>query len=194
MQKIVLATTSKFRIKAFELLGLDFTALPSEIDEKSIERPKDPKELVLFLSKLKAESLARNLSKEIVIGCDTVGVFENQILEKVETNEARERLISMSGKEFSLITGIYMVNLQTKQSCQKIVQTNCKMRNYSVSEVKKYLSQDKEVVSYAISFAPGGLYSCTFIESISGSYNNLTKGIPLEKIVEMLAEVGYKLI
>ncbi|MDD3648089.1 MAG: Maf family protein [Candidatus Dojkabacteria bacterium] len=191
MQKIILATTSKFRIKSFEQLGLDFEAMSPKIDEKSLRRPEDPKGMVLELAKLKAESVAIDLSDEIVVGCDTVGVFRGEILEKVGLDEARKRLSAMSGESFSLISGICILNLKTQKTQSEVVETNCIMRSYSDKEVKRYMKQDNDISSYAISFAPGGLYSCTFIKSITGSYTNLTKGIPLERIVEMLPKVGY---
>ena len=85
--KIILATTSPYRIEAFKKLDLDFDAEGSNVDEYGIERPEKPVELVQFLAKLKAEAVAKNHSKGIVIGFDSVGYFQGKILEKPKNRE-----------------------------------------------------------------------------------------------------------
>jgi septum formation protein len=100
MTKLILATTSKYRLDSFRFLDLDFISQGSNVDEYFEGRPNSPEELVRHLSKLKAESVAKTHNTGIVIGFDTVGCINGKILEKPKSrNEAFERLKSLSGNK-----------------------------------------------------------------------------------------------
>jgi len=190
--KIILATTSLYRIQAFKFLGIDFKSQPSNVDESQLER-NNPEELVEELSKLKTEAVAKNYSNAIIIGFDSVGYFNGQILEKLKSKEETfNRLKILSGKNHQFYTGIYIINTSNDRIVSKIVKTEIFMRDISDKEINKYLNQDLSCNTYALGYDPLENYSSTFIEKIEGSYNNLTRGIPLEIIPELLLEAGYK--
>lgn len=193
MPKIILATTSPYRIEAFKFLGIDFTAEGSKVDESEAER-SDPEELVKELSKLKAEAVAKNHQDAIVIGMDSVGYFNNKILEKPKTREEGfERLKSLSENSHQFYTGIHIINTALDKIVSRVVKTEVFMRKISEKEIEFYLDQDKFFNTYALGYDPLGHYSSTFAEKIEGSYNNFLRGIPLEIMVEMLPEAGYNL-
>jgi len=194
MTKIILATSSFYRQQAFRSLGLKFTARGSKLNEYFTDRPSSPKRLVLYLAKLKAETVAKNYHSGIVIGFDSVGWYKNQVFEKPKSRkEAFQRLKSLSGNNHQFYTGIYLKDLRTKKSISRVIITRVKMRKLTDSEINKYLDQDPKFNTYALGYDPLGHYSSTFIKEIDGSYNNLLKGIPLEAIIQMLIEIGYKL-
>jgi septum formation protein len=200
-RKIILATTSPFRIDAFNMLGIKFECMGSEVNENFDDRPTDPGRLVLCLAKLKAEAVAgyiMNLNSEIfaehkkglVIGFDSVGYFEKTILEKPASySEAFERLKAMSRKRYQFYTGICMISLPDRKIYERLVITDLVMRNISEKEIEFYLNQDPNYNKYAQGFDPLGNYSSTFIKEIRGSYNNPLRGIPLEVIVEMINQI-----
>ncbi len=193
MTKIILATNSPYRKEAFGFLGLDFIAEDSKVDEYAEDRPNGPEELVKHLSKLKAEVVAKNHPKGIVIGFDSVGFFEGKILEKPKSKEeAFERLKKLSGNKFEFLTGIYMINTTTGKTNLRIVKTVVFMRGLTDKEINKYLEEDNKFTTCALGFDPCIHYSSTFVEKVEGSYNNLTRGIPLEAVIEMLSEIGYE--
>lgn len=188
--KIILATTSPYRQQAFEMLGLDFVAEGSDIDEDFEGRPSSPDELVKLLSRLKAESVAKNHSEGIVIGFDSVGWLNDSILEKLKSREeASNRLKSLSGNKFDFYTGVHIINVSDGKVLSRVVKTAVDLRRLTDSEIEKYLDQDSHYNTYALGFDPLGHFSSSFVEKIEGSYNNLLRGIPLEVIVEMLKEI-----
>lgn len=192
--KIILATTSPYRIEAFKKLDLDFDAEGSNVDEYGIERPEKPVELVQFLAKLKAEAVAKNHSKGIVIGFDSVGYFQGKILEKPKNREEIiNRLKSLSSNRYSFYTGIYIVSLAENRSISDFVETEVLMRDINEQEINKYLDQDSKYNTYAHGYDPLGHYSSTFVKEIKGSWSSFLQGIPLAKIMEMLFKIGYKL-
>jgi len=193
MVKIILATASPYRQEAFKFLGLDFIAEASKVDEYTDSRPKDPDDLVKYLAKLKAGAVAKNHSEGIVVGFDSIGYFEDSILEKPKSREESfARLQMISGKNFQFCTGVHVINVPDGQTFSRVVKTEVSMRELSDNEINKYLDQDPNFNTYALGFDPLGHYSSTFISNIEGSYNNLLRGIPLEVIVEMLSSAGIK--
>lgn len=191
MDKIILATTSPYRKAAFEFLGLDFIAEGSNVDEYFDGRPDSPEDLVKHLAKLKAEAVAKNHSQGIVIGFDSAGYFNGKIFEKPKSRqEAYERLKALSGKTHEFYTGIHMINLNTSKIISRVVKTEALFRELSEEEINNYLDQDKEIwMNAATGYDTLENSSCSFVKSINGSYNNITRGIPLENIVEMLKEI-----
>ncbi len=192
MTKIILATTSPYRKEAFGCLGIDFEIEGSNVNESQVER-NNPEELVKTLSKLKAEAVAKNYSDAIVIGMDSVGYFNNQILEKPKSKEEEfQRLQSLSGNNHQFYTGIYMINTSLDKVVSKVVKTEVFMRKLSDKEIEKYLDEDPRFNTFALGYDPLRHSSSSFVKRIEGSYYNLLGGIPLETIVEMFPEIGYK--
>ncbi len=190
--KIILATTSPYRRETFGNLGIPFEAEGSNIDESQAER-NDPEELVKNLSKLKAEAVAKNHSDAIVIGMDSITYFNDKILEKPKSREEDfQRLKELSGNNHQFYTGVYIVNTATNKAISRVVKTEVFMRNLSEKEINKYLDEDPYFKTYALGYDPVKHISSSFVQRIEGSYYNLLGGIPLEVIVEMLTEVGYK--
>ena len=192
MSKIILATTSPYRREIFGYLGIPFEAEGSNVDESQLERNK-PEELVKELSKLKAKSVAKNHSDAIVIGMDSVAYFNGQILEKPKSKEEDfKRLKALSGNRHQFYTGIYMINTDTNKILSKIVITDVFIREISDEEINKYLDEDSNFNTHALGYDPMKHISASFVKKIEGSYYNLLGGIPLETIIEMLREAGYK--
>lgn len=192
MTKIILATTSPYRREVFGYLGIDFEAEGSNIDESQVER-NNAEELVKTLSKLKAEAVAKNHSDAIVIGMDSVTYFKGKILEKPKSKEESfQRLKILSGNKHQFYTGIYMIDTASKKTISKVIITDVFMRNISEEEIKQYLNEDPNFNTYALGYDPVKHISASFVQRIEGSYYNLLGGIPLETIVEMLKEIGYK--
>ena len=192
MSKIILATTSPYRRETFGYLGIPFEVEGSKVDESQVERD-NPEELVKQLSRLKAEAVAKNHSDAIIIGMDSVTYFNGKILEKPKSKEEDfQRLKNLSGKKHQFYTGIHMINTASGKTLSKIVITDVFMRELSEEEINKYLDDDPYFNTYALGYDPVKHISSSFVRKIEGSYYNLLGGIPLETIVEMLREIGYK--
>ncbi len=192
MTKIILATTSPYRKETFRYLGIPFETEGSNIDESQLER-NNPEELTKELSRLKAEAVAKNHSDAIIIGMDSVAYFNGKILEKPKSKEEDfQRLKALSGNNHQFYTGIHMINIISGEVLSKIVKTDVFMRGLSDREVNKYLDEDPNFNTYALGYDPVKHISSSFVKKIEGSYYNLLGGIPLETIVEMLREIGYK--
>jgi septum formation protein len=189
--KIILATSSPYRIKAFKMLGITFEAEASNAEEKFAGRPNEPEALVKELARKKAEAVAKRQGEGIVIGFDSIGFFEGKILEKpCSRQEAFERLKMLSGKSFEFYTGMHFIDIAKGKASSDCSKTDVWMREISEEEIGNYLDSDKRFMTYALGFDPENSYSASFAGRIGGSYNNLIHGIPLEKVVEGLRGMG----
>lgn len=191
MPKIILATTSPHRIKAFNELQIPYESIGSEVNEYFLGRPENPRRLVQLLAKMKAQSVLPNNRSDIILGMDSVAYFQGQILEKPKTREeAQERLRRLSGEYFRFITGVHLIQGDYEE--ERTSSTGADMRQISDREIEKYLDQDSQFKTFALGFDPMNTYGATFIKTIDGSYNNLLRGIPLEVIIEMLNQRGIE--
>ena len=194
MIQLILGTTSQGRKDLFEQLGVNFISKGSNIDEYFENRPQNPKDLCLALSKLKAENVAQSFSEGLVLGFDTVALFENTILEKPKSRkEQYERLKRISGKKLEVYTGIYIIDIKGHRSLSKVISTEAHIRDLKENEINNYLNTDSNYDKFTLGFDPLNSLSSTFTRNINGSYLNYIRGIPLEAIIEMLYEFDFKL-
>ena len=185
--KIILATTSPYRIEMMKNTGIPFEAKSSNVDEYFDDRPKKPQELVKLLSKLKAQAVAKDCVDSLVIGMDSVTYFQKTILEKPKSyDEAFKRLKAFSGKTHEFYTGITVINTNTHKTYQECVQSKATFRKITDSEIKKYLDEDPRHNTYALGYDPIKHISSSFIKEIIGDPFNLMQGIPLSRIVEII--------
>lgn len=86
-----------------------------------------------------------------------------------------------------------MINVGSGKSLSRVVKTDVTWRNLSDAEIMKYLNQDPNFKTFAVGYDPAKFFSASFATKIEGSYTNVLWGLPLETLVEMLPEVGYKI-
>jgi septum formation protein len=186
--KIILATTSPYRIAAFKATGIPFESRGSDVDERFDDRPSLPEELVKLLSRMKAEAVAKDCIDSLVIGLDSVVLFQGKILEKPGSKEeAFERLTKMSGNAYEYYTGITMIDTRGRPMVQRVVMTVVQLRHIYSDEIRAYLEQDPEFGTHAHGYNPGRYLSSSFIKHAGGEPSNL-KGIPLATMVPMIRE------
>jgi MAF protein len=188
--KIILASSSKFRRQALDMLDLDYEVMPSEVDEQEI-RDDDPKVLARKLAEAKAEDVGRKLDGEyLVIGGDLFVLFRGEVYEKPGfEEEAVEMLKSFSGDEVEIISGVSVFNTETGDLDSTLGHSTIIFREISESEIDRYVS-DYPVLDLAGAFEKEGVMK--FSEEVHGDLSFLT-GLPLNKLILLLAENGLEL-
>jgi septum formation protein len=191
MEKIILATTSPYRKEIFESLGIPFEVASSNVDESKVER-SNPEELVKTLATMKASAVSDKYNEAIILGFDSVGYFDGEILEKPKSREeAFLRLKKLSGKKHQHYTGIYGINTKTKRNSFRVEKNEIYMREYTEEEIGAYLNQDPNFTTFALGYNTERCLSASFIEKIEGNHLNL-KGIPLSAVVKIIKEISSK--
>ena len=109
MSKIILASASPRRKELLAKAGISFTVIPAAGEEKRTS--EDPGEAVQQLARDKAEWVAQSMAEceegTLVIGSDTIVVFENRILGKPkDRRDAAETLEKLQGNTHQVYTGV----------------------------------------------------------------------------------------
>ena len=187
--EIILASGSPRRKELMELLGLPFTVRVSDADETT-DPELPPYFIVEQLSLLKASSVAAEVKAEgteaIVIGSDTVEVFEDRILGKpADEADAKKMLTALSGKWHSVLTGVTVMNTKNAKSETFYVETKVHFIELTQQMIDAYI-KTKEPLDKAGSYGiqgKGGL----FVDQIDGDYFNVV-GLPMCKLSCVLKE------
>ncbi|MBO5656991.1 MAG: septum formation protein Maf [Agathobacter sp.] len=205
MSSIILASSSPRRKELLEQIGLEFEICPAKGEE--VITKKEPQDVVMELSKQKAEEVAAmvqifNETHEdittatdiMVIGADTVVAHEGVILGKPkDEGDARRMLSALSGNTHSVFTGVTICIIAKDGRVGEICfyeKTDVTMFPITDVEMDRYLAMD-EYKDKAGSYAIQGK-SAIFIEKIDGDYNNVV-GLPITRIYQKLKEVGIDL-
>lgn len=183
MRKIILASTSPRRKELLEKAGLVFEIVASDYEE-DMTLPLSPSDLVKFLSRGKAESVALKFSDAIVIGGDTIVFLDDNVLGKPHTNKrAKEMLTMLSGKEHSVFSGFTIIDTFNKKIFSGVVEVKVKLRNISSDEIDEYIKTG-EPLSRAGGYAIQTIKD-TFVESMTGDYDSIV-GFPITEIMKAL--------
>ena len=113
--KFILASQSPRRKELLSRVVSDFDVRVSHVEEV-VPAGLQPQEVVIYLAKIKAEAVAKELKQEqpaqrfAVIGADTVVVLDHQIMGKPKDRADCVRMLSaLSGREHAVYTGVAVV-------------------------------------------------------------------------------------
>lgn len=192
--KLILASASPRRKELLEQVGAEFEIIPSKGEE--IITSSRPEEVVVELSVQKAEEVACRIQEKdvIILGADTVVVFDGQILGKPKDEAEAERILSMlSGNTHSVYTGVTLIVMQDGKSERHSFYEETKVTMYSMTK--------QQILSYIRTGEPmdkAGAYGiqgkgALYIEKIHGDYNNVV-GLPVAKIFQRMRKSGIEIL
>jgi septum formation protein len=186
--KLVLASSSPRRQELLRHLGLPFITQVPDIEEKR-RANEAPMDYVLRNSREKAQLIYQGLPHDepwAVIGSDTIGVLEHEVLEKpLDVEDAKRMLARMSGRSHKVLTSLavaYGFGPGAKVE-QRVVETEVFFKKLTPQEIAYYVGTGEpldKAGSYGIQGIGGFL-----VERISGSYSNVV-GLPLVELTDIL--------
>ncbi len=189
-KRFILASSSKSRYKILKQNNLNFYKRTPLCNEEKIKKilnkgNKKPIQIVKALSKEKAKSISFKYPLELVVGCDTVILFNDKIIDKAKDfKSARKNLQKLSGKKHKIISSATVFK-NNKQIWRHTQTTTVKIRKLTKKDISQYLNIcGKQILQssgcYQIeSFGP------MIIENIKGDFFNVM-GFPLFPFLEFL--------
>ena len=189
-QKIILATTSSQRHGLAQTMGLEFEIAPSNYEE-DMTKEMNPKEMVITFAYGKASDVAKRFKEGIVIGIDTIVVFNGKNLGKPNTEEeAFNMLKSYSGKKQYVYSGVCLVDCKTGKTIKDCEITEVYFKKLENKEIESYIATG-EPMDKAGGYGVQDLASI-FIKKINGCYFNVM-GFPIYNIYKNLKKLGVNI-
>ncbi len=138
---LILASASPQRREILKRLGLDFRAVPAELDEQSFaEGYQRPFALVRRLALEKALAVAKSFPEDWVIGSDTLVACQGQILEKPKDRKDADRMLRLCrGSSVRIYSGLALVNLSRSFRQAGFQKTTLVFHEFPQSELARYL-------------------------------------------------------
>jgi septum formation protein len=190
MKRIILASTSPQRKELLEKEGLLFEIVATNYEEDMTLKMK-PDELAMFLSKGKAESVAKNFEDAIIISADTFVSLEDKIIGKPHTKEkAHHTLRTLSGKTHSVFTGFTIIDTKDNKIVSRVVETKVSLKELSDELIQDYINTGNPL-KYAGSYTLPDIID-TFIEKIEGDHSNII-GLPIDEVLKTLKDFGINI-
>lgn len=190
--RLILASTSRYRRALMERLGLPFECVAPPFDEESAKaglmRLPVP-ERALRLAEGKALSVAALHPDALVIGSDQIASLDGEALSKPRTREgAIAQLTRLAGREHSLDTAVVVAHGASGRA-ESCVDTHwMAMRALTPEAIARYVDRDAPL-DCAGSYRVESLGIALF-EQVSGDDFTAVIGLPLTRVVAMLARFG----
>ena len=195
MSKIILASASPRRKELLAKAGISFTVIPAAGEEKRTS--ENPGEAVQQLARDKAEWVAQSLAEceegTLVIGSDTIVVFENRILGKPkDRRDAAETLEKLQGNTHQVYTGVTVLERKAGKWVEHTFFESTDVTFYPVSreEIQDYIATG-ETMDKAGSYGIQGLFGI-YVKGICGDYNNVV-GLPVARLFHEMKKSGINL-
>ncbi len=191
-KKIILASQSPRRKALMQQIGLDFSVIPSQYEEKLNPRLK-PKGQAELLSREKANEVMHQFQGEdvIILAADSVIDFRGETIGKPKsTDDAKRILRRLSGEMHEVITAFTLIDARTKRTVTKSVATKVFMKKLTKKELDGYIATNEPMDK-------AGAYGiqemgAVFVERIEGDFYGVV-GLPIQALTEELKRFGVML-
>lgn len=192
---LILASKSASRRAMLDAAGVNYEALPADLDERAIEeglRDASPPEVAEALSVAKAAALAGEHPEALVLGSDSLVVVEGKRFDKpTSRGNAAEHLGHFSGKVMELHSAAALVRGNTCEwshsDCARL-----HVRELSREFIDHYLDHEWPEVGFTVGAFRIEAMGVQLFERIEGDQFTVL-GMPLLPVLGALREQGVLL-
>ncbi len=183
--RLVLASASAARYSVLSKLKLEFETVDPSIDESPLPE-ESPSDLVRRLSWQKAKSVSDRFGRHLIIGSDQVAVVDGEITGKpADRDDAIRQLKKASGQNVTLYTGLALFNSESNHLQVDVLPYRVRFRKLTNSMILNYIDADQPF-DCGGSLRSEGL-GVALLEKFDGSDPNILLGLPLIRLIDMLA-------
>jgi septum formation protein len=189
--RLVLASTSKYRRALLERLTIPFMVNGSLVDEVALP-DEDPIALVHRLSRAKAQAVADRFPQSVIVGSDQVAVRGRVVLGKPGTVErCAEQLKEASGQRIVFYTGVHVIDAKNRRHEAHVDATTVNFRQLTETEIRNYIAKDSPL-DCAGGFKAESL-GISLLDRIDSQDPTALVGLPLIWLSGALRRAGFEL-
>ena len=192
----ILASKSLSRKKLLKNNKLNFKQIKPRCNEffykkKLLKEKIRPDKIALELSKLKAKSISQIKKNIVVVGSDTIILFDGKMIGKAKNmTEAKEKIIKLSGKKHTIVSAA-SAYYNNKLIWFNIEKTTVKIRNMRDKEIDNYLKKAGKQILGCVGCYQIEKSGPNIIENIKGDFFNVM-GFPLFSFLFFLRNFAVK--
>ena len=191
-RRLILGSSSIYRKELLERFGVPFQCLSPDIDETP-HTGEAPDALVRRLSESKAQAVAAQVVKAIVIGSDEVAILDGRILGKPGTHEgAVQQLRASSGKSVTFITVLCVLDTESGERQIDCVSVEVGFKHLDDPTIEAYLQRDKPYACAGSIRAEGA--GSAILRYIKTDDPSALIGLPLIRLSDMLHTLGFDVL
>ena len=192
---LILASASAARRTLLESTGLTFSTKAADLDEAAmrtamgLDGTVDPSDVAEVLARAKAEAISRQSGEVFVIGGDQIMSAGGKTYGKPRSlDEARARLLDLSGKSHQLHTAVVLATGGTTVWAYTDVAT-LTMRRFSPEFLGRYLAAAGEAAVCSVGAYQIESLGIQLFEKIDGDFFSIL-GLPLLPLLDALRREG----
>ena len=191
---ILLASGSQIRAQLLRQAAVPFEVVVARVDEEAIKAAllaegASPRDIADALAEAKARKVSAKHPGVLVLGCDQVLDFENQLLSKPTSPEdALEQLKQMRGKRHMLLSAA-VIYRDGEPIWRHVGQVRLRMNDSSDAYLTSYVARNWDSIQHAVGAYKLEEEGVRLFSNIEGSYFNVL-GLPLVELLNYLGLQG----
>jgi septum formation protein len=187
-ERLILASTSRYRAQLLGRLGRSFDTEAPGIDEGPLPG-ENPRDQVMRLARAKAAAVAERHPQAWVLGSDQLASRDGEVLGKpLERERCEAQLLASSGRRVTFLTATCLLRATDGRRFEHLDTTLVQFRALSTDEVSRYV-QREQPLDCAGGFKCEGLGIALF-ERIESVDPTALIGLPLIWVAQALREAG----
>jgi len=187
---LVLASGSPRRVGLLIEAGIAFRQIIPDINEANSKQLK-PYELAMLLARKKSQAVVEQINNnEVVLGCDTIVVLNEQILGKPSSkNEAVQMLAQLAGNKHTVCSAIALTTAND-ETAGGFELTDVYFKKVSLREIEDYAASGEPLdKAGAYGIQERGVF---LVDRFVGNIDNVI-GLPMTLLDELAGRLGEKL-
>ncbi|MDA1154249.1 MAG: Maf family protein [Proteobacteria bacterium] len=192
--KIILASGSAIRAELLRQADVAFTVQIARIDEGAVRASlqadnASPRDIADTLAELKAQKIASKHPDALVIGCDQILAFDQEILTKPDTKaQAVDQLRALRGRKHQLLSAAVIYG-EGKPLWRHVGTVRLHMRDASDDYLAAYVDRNWDSIRHAVGAYKLEEEGVRLFTRIEGDYFNVL-GLPLLELLSYLTLRG----
>jgi septum formation protein len=188
---LILASQSRARQTLLTHAGIDFEAIPAEIDERAVQKASGllaPGGIAALLAREKAVSVSSRRLGRFVVGADqTLALGERLFSKPAGCAQAKEQLRTLAGHSHQLHSAVAVAH-DGKILFDDVAVARMTMRRLSENEIDAYLDEAGEAVTSSVGAYQLEALGIHLFERIDGDHFTIL-GLPLLPLLAFLRSV-----